>query len=120
MYRIPRTSGFTLAEIMIVLAMIGILFSISLFPYQYYMDRYRVEKNMDMISQEWILAHSDIKNGFLYAPDRHATGYFEFTRGASQIKLYLLSGSDLSTKKLYKVLPFEGDVQIQGFTPNVL
>jgi prepilin-type N-terminal cleavage/methylation domain-containing protein len=56
-----KSSGFTLVEIMIVISMIAILLSIGLFPYSYYMERARVEKTVDKISQEWIIAHQNIR-----------------------------------------------------------
>lgn len=71
-------SGFTLVEIMIVITLVVILMGIALFPYDYYMDRSRVEKNIDMVAQEWILAHNDIKNGLLYDASSHAHLYLHF------------------------------------------
>jgi prepilin-type N-terminal cleavage/methylation domain-containing protein len=56
-----KPSGFTLIEIMIVISMIAILLSTGIFPYSYYMERARVEKTVDKISQEWIIAHQNIR-----------------------------------------------------------
>lgn len=61
MYFLRNSSGFTLIELMIVIAMMAILIGSGIFPYAYYMDRARVEKTIDTISQEWIIAHQKIK-----------------------------------------------------------
>jgi prepilin-type N-terminal cleavage/methylation domain-containing protein len=50
-----KYDGFTLVEITIVIAIISILFTISLLPYGYYIERANLEKTSDMIGQEWIL-----------------------------------------------------------------
>lgn len=57
-----RKSGFTLMELMIVMAIIGILMIFGLLPYKDYMDRAELSNNIDTISQEWILAHKEIRN----------------------------------------------------------
>lgn len=56
---------------MIVIAMIMILMSIGMVPYGYYMDRAQVEKTIDGITQEWVLAHNSVRNGILYDRDHH-------------------------------------------------
>lgn len=100
---------------MIVTTMIAILMGIALFPYGYYMDRSRVEKNIDSISQEWILAHNDVKNGILYNPDSHAHLYLHFTIGAESVNIYMSTGGT-SPEKFYKTLPLEQKIQIQSFS----
>lgn len=64
--------GFTLIELMIVISIIISLLAIGFFPYSYYMERAQVESTVDMISQEWILAHRAVRNGLLYDTDHHA------------------------------------------------
>lgn len=54
--------GFTLIELMIVISVIVILTSIGFFPFSYYLERARVEKNIDSLSQEWLILHEDIRN----------------------------------------------------------
>lgn len=106
----PR--GFTLVELMIVISMIIILMGITLFPYNYYMDRSRIEKDGDLIAQEWILAHNDVKNGLLYSPDAHAHLYLTFQTGASSILLSVSTGGT-SPDRPYKIIPLESKVVIQ-------
>ena len=65
------TSGFTLMEMIIVITMIGILLSMGTIPYNYYMDRSRVERTIDQIAQEWVLAHNSVKNGVLTNDKSH-------------------------------------------------
>ena len=108
-------SGFTLVEIMIVITLVVILMGIALFPYDYYMDRSRVEKNIDMVAQEWILAHNDIKNGLLYDASSHAHLYLHFPLWSNTLDLYTSSG-DLSRDKPYKTLKFDRNIQIQAFS----
>ncbi len=57
-----RTSGFTLIELIIVMAIIMILLGIAMFPYAYYMQRSYTERAADGLSQEWILAHKAIRS----------------------------------------------------------
>lgn len=110
-----NTSGFTLIELMIVISMMLILFGISLFPYNFYMDRARVENSMDIVRQEWILAHNDIKNGLLYENTNHAHAYILLEKGKRSLDIWISSGST-SPKKLYKSIPFEGAVEILDFS----
>lgn len=56
-----NTSGFTLIEMIIVIAIISILLGIGMFPYGYYMQRAYTERAADGIAQEWILAHKSIR-----------------------------------------------------------
>lgn len=110
-----NTSGFTLVELMIVISMVMILFGISLFPYDFYMDRARVENSMDIVRQEWILTHNDIKNGLLYDDSSHAHGYIVLEKGKRSMDVYISTGST-NPKKLYRSVPFEGSVEILDFT----
>jgi hypothetical protein len=52
---------------MIVVTIIMILFSISILPYGYYMDRAYLERTTDSVGQEWILSHKQVRNGISYA-----------------------------------------------------
>ncbi len=110
-----HTGGFTLVEIMIVISMIMILMGITMFPYSYYMDRSRVEKESDMLSQEWILAHSDVKNGILYDGVSLAHLYFSFHTGSNTIDITLSTGGT-SPQKIYKTLHLENGIEIQSMS----
>ena len=114
-----NTSGFTLVEIMIVLSMFLILFSISLFPYNFYMDRARVENSMDTIRQEWILTHQSIKNGLLYDSSSHAHAYISLEKGKKVMDIYTSNGA-MGPRKLYKSIPFEGSVEVLDFSGMAL
>jgi len=115
MYWKNRHSGFTLVELMIVISMIMILMGISLFPYNYYMDRARVEKNIDTISQEWILAHNDVKNGILYDTESNAHLYVYLFTGSNQMDIYMSTGG-ASPQKLYKSVALDRGIEIQSFS----
>lgn len=127
-----NSSWFTLVEMMIVIAIIGILFMITLFPYGYYMQRWYVERAADGLSQEWILAHKAIRWWIEFDPiaGTHARLFFVFERGTSDIESYLLSGAtlpDLTTIstdpniiRKYKTFSMENGVQVIGFTGSLL
>lgn len=60
------SSGFTLVEIIIVMCIMAILTGVAFIPYNYYMDRARVEQTTNSIAQRWTLAHADVRNGLLF------------------------------------------------------
>lgn len=88
-----KYDGFTLVEMMIVIAIISILFTISLLPYWYYIERANLEKTSDMIGQEWILGHKDIRNGKTWTGTQNANEVFVFKRWTHSVERYTLSGS---------------------------
>lgn len=100
---------------MIVMTMIAILFGIALFPYNYYMDRARVEKNIDHLAQEWILAHNDIRNGYLYDTESHAHFYLHFPLGAEKVDIYM-STWGMSPQKYLRSVPFDKGIGIRWFS----
>lgn len=112
---ISRNSGFTMLELMIVIAMIMMLFAISIFPYNYYMDRARVENTIDTISQEWILAHNDVRNGILYDDSHHANLYVILKKWSHTIDIMSSVWWD-TPKKIYKSFSFDGNEEILGFS----
>lgn len=83
--------GFTLMELMIVIAIVGILMGISLLPYGTYMEQARLSNNADVVAQEWILAHKEVRNGieFDQTDKNHAAIIFEFDEENNSIKKYL-------------------------------
>ncbi len=100
---------------MIVMAIIVILMSITLFPYNFYMQRSQVEKNIDSIAQEWILLHNDIKNGLLYDSNAHAHLYLDFASGSEKIDIYESTGTN-SPQRLYRTLTLDTGIEIQSFS----
>lgn len=100
---------------MIVMTMIAILFGIALFPYNYYMDRARVEKNIDHLAQEWILAHNDIRNGYLYDSQSHAHFYLHFPLDAEKVDIYMSTGGT-SPQQYLRSIPFDKNVGIRSFS----
>lgn len=84
-------TGFTLVELMIVLTIIGILMGISIFPFGEMMQRARLSNSIDLVAQEWILAHKEVRNGKEFSKDdnTHATEIFEFETGKNEVKKYL-------------------------------
>lgn len=121
-------SWFTMIEMMIVIAIIVFLFSMALFPYNYYMERSYVERTIDSIWQEWILAHKDIRNGKMFDIDKHANKVLIFRKGSTEVEQYLLSGStippladfrwDTTNSDIRKENPlgFDSKIQILGFS----
>ncbi len=111
-----NTSGFTLMEMIIVITIIGILMSIVTLPYNYYMDRSRVERTIDSIAQEWMLAHNNVRNGVLtVAKDHNAYLFVELEKGKDGITLWSSTGWD-SPRTLYKTISFDRNIQIQDFS----
>jgi prepilin-type N-terminal cleavage/methylation domain-containing protein len=106
-----RTSGFTLIEIMIVIAMIVILLGTSIFPYSYYMKRARLEKTLDAVSAEWIIAHQDIRSGKLHPSTKHASWIIDIKQGATTLDFYLTTGSTY-IGSLERKLSFESGIQV--------
>jgi prepilin-type N-terminal cleavage/methylation domain-containing protein len=126
----PTTSlshhrGFTLIEMMIVIAIILVLLSLVFLPYGYYMQRSYVERSIDTVGQGWILAHKDIRNGKLFSEDRTANKLLIFRQGAAEIESYLLSGSTLPSLdtletntdiKKENPIRLDSKIQIIGFS----
>jgi hypothetical protein len=112
MYTLKNTSAFTLIELMIVIAMVIILVWASIFPYTYYMDRARVEKTIDAISQEWVIAHQKIRGWFL-APGTtsHAHIYVDIIKGGNSL-IFSTSTGELASRKSYKTYTFDKHITI--------
>ena len=93
--------GFTMIELMIVIAIIGILMGISVFPYGDYMKRARLSNNVDTIAQEWILSHKQIRNGLQFdGTDSHTTIIWKFDEKNNSIEKFAFSGSLDENRKL--------------------
>lgn len=119
-------------ELMIVIAIVGILMGISLLPYGTYMEQARLSNNADVVAQEWILAHKEVRNGIEFVdsdattPDSHAAIIFEFDEEKNSIKKYLQKfknddgtekarNSDFFTTATFKKeIPFERNVKFLG------
>ena len=70
-----KQSGFTLIELMIVVAIIGILAAIAIPAYQSYTIRARVSEGLDMVSYAKLaVSETALANNALPA-DQNATGY---------------------------------------------
>ncbi len=80
---------------MIVIAIVIFLFSIAIFPYSYYMERWYVERTMDSIGQEWILAHKEVRNGKMFDTNIHANKVLIFRKERGELEQYLLSWSTI-------------------------
>ncbi len=111
--------GFTLFELMIVMSMIALLLWSGIFPYMYYMDRARVEKTIDAISQEWIIAHQNIRWGLLHEwTGSHAHMYIEMKEWDGFITLSTSTGGS-SMKKVYKKYAFDKNISILELTGSI-
>jgi hypothetical protein len=116
---------------MVVISIILFLFSTILFPYSYYMQRAYVERTADLIGQEWILSHKEVRNGKLLSidPPEHANILLVFRPNGTRIERYLFSGSidqlgDMSPdilKNLHTDTPIllESDIRILGYSGSV-
>lgn len=100
---------------MIVISIIVLLSSIGFFPFTYYLERARVEGNVDNLSQEWLIFHEDIRNGLLYDPtdsaSPHAHLFVTLKKDLSFIDVEIATGA-LSPRKLYKRIPLETSIKI--------
>lgn len=111
--------GFTLFELMIVMSMIALLLWSGIFPYMYYMDRARVEKTIDTISQEWIIAHQNIRWGLLHeGSGSHAHMYIEIKEWDGFITFSTSTGWS-STKKEFKRYVFDPNIKILELTGSI-
>lgn len=98
--------GFTLMEVLIVLSIIGIIMTIGILPYWEYMKQARLINGVDLVSQEWILAHKEVRNGIIF-PDasnlasstttisipKNASILFHFKKWENKIEKYLFAGT---------------------------
>lgn len=99
--------------------MIAILLWSGIFPYMYYMDRARVEKTIDSISQEWIIAHQNIRWGLLHEwTGSHAHMYIEMKEWDGFITFSTSTGWT-STKKELKKYVFDKNIQILELTGSI-
>lgn len=130
-YQSTKT-GFTLIEMIIVMAIIMILLGIAMFPYGYYMQRSYTERASDGFAQEWVLSHKAIRSWIEFDPllRNHAHLFFVFQKWKSEIESYLLSGTtlpDLNSLptdphiiRKYKTFTMEDGVQILNFTGSLI
>jgi hypothetical protein len=104
---------------MIVITIIVALTSIGFFPFSYYMERAKVEKNTDSLWQEWLILHEDIRNWLLYDPldlaSPHAHLFATFKKDIDYIDIEVATGSS-SPRKLYKKIPLEKPIKILSFS----
>lgn len=104
---------------MIVIAMMAILIGSGIFPYAYYMDRARVEKTIDTISQEWIIAHQKIKWWFIHPwTNSHANLYIEIEKWASNITFSTATGNTWE-RVIYKKYDFDDNIRILDFSGSI-
>ena len=104
---------------MIVISMIALLLWSGIFPYMYYMDRARVEKTIDAISQEWIMAHQNIRWGLLHEGTwSHAHMYIDMKEWDGFITLSTSTGGS-SMKKVYKKYVFDKNITILELTGSI-
>lgn len=108
-------------ELMIVMAIIGILMTFGLLPYKDYMDRAELSNNIDTISQEWILAHKEIRNwlenSFWTEAKKHSAIIFEFKKWESKIKKYEVDFDEVSEIKDWKNI-FKNSIDIKNLVSD--
>ena len=82
-------NAFTLVEIMIVIAIIGILFMVVSVPYGYYTERARVQDAKNQIEQLWTLAHQTARNGSVITGTENANLLLVITKDA-KVQIWIL------------------------------
>jgi hypothetical protein len=83
------------------------------------MERARVEKTVDKISQEWIIAHQNIRGWLLHEwTGSHAHMYVDM-RKWDRFITFSTSTWGLSTKKVYKKYAFDSTIEILGFSGGI-
>ncbi len=104
---------------MIVITVIVVLTGIGFFPFSYYLERAKVEKNTDSLAQEWLMLHEDIRNWLLYDPldplSPHAHLFVTLKTDTNYIDLELATGAT-SVRKFYKRIPLEKPIRIHAFS----
>ncbi len=112
---------------MIVISIILFLVTFSLFPYSYYMKRSYVERSIDSLGQEWIMAHKDVRNGKLFSEEKHAHIVLIFEKWTEWIGEYLMSWATLppigdftrdptnANIKFQKFSSFDTHIEVHGF-----
>ncbi len=99
---------------MIVISIILSLSAIGFFPYSYYMQRVRVENTIDIVSQEWIMAHADVRNGKLIG-DSSAHVYMKFEKGSDHISVLTGTGWKWALTPS-RDITFDDGIKIIGFS----
>lgn len=106
-------NAFTLVEIMIVIAIIGILFMVVSVPYGYYTERARVQDAKNQIEQLWTLAHQTARNGSVITGTENANLLLVITKDAKTINLYSVPLTvNLETLRNTSIFP-TGEMQLR-------
>lgn len=87
-HTVHTSHGFTLVEIMVVIAIVIILAMFVSVPYSYYADRTRVRDAGSRIEQLWTLAHTEVKNGAVFSGSTNTHLLMTFIAGTNHIDLY--------------------------------
>lgn len=98
---------------MIVISILIFLVSFALFPYAYYMKRSYVERTRDIIGQEWIIAHKEIRNWKLFSSWKHANTVFVFERNAWWIYEYSVSWQTIPNIQEFIMEPTNPDIKFE-------
>jgi hypothetical protein len=77
------------------------------------MERGYVERSLDSVGQEWILAHKDIRNGQLFDTNKHANKVLIFTKWSNMVESYLLSGSHIPDISEFHAVPTFSDIKAE-------
>lgn len=112
--------GFTLIELMVVITIIGILFSGSYIPYDYYSRISRVRISVEKIQQAREDAKILSQNGQLFpGTENNANIGLLFTKGSPNVKMFAFmpgkhSFIENAEAKIIKIISLEDGVHINS------
>ncbi len=80
--------GFTLAEMMLVIAIGAILFMVFYAPYGFFSERAKLRTSVSRVEQVWSLARMEAMNGVVFSGSKNANIFLRFDVGSNSLPLY--------------------------------
>ena len=123
--RFSKTSGFSLVELMVVLAIVSLLAVLTYAPYSYYSDIAKVRISSEKIEQTFSEAKLSSAMGLsVPGTDFNGDAYVVLQRGSGALSLYAAkAGSGFAATadyKLLRVVPLEKDVLISELPSDLV
>lgn len=123
--RFSKSSGFSLVELMVVIAIVSLLGVLTYAPYSYYSDIAKVRISAEKIEQTFSEAKLSSAMG-LSVPGTESNGdaYVVLEKGSGSIALYAAKSQSgfaaISEYRLLRTVPLEKDVTISGLPSNAV